>query len=219
MVAGAAPRLVAGIVQIAGDPGATRIERNLPAGPDQLDATIESRRAASAWHASPQFAFDIGSAALRSYARLQFQPERSAEHAAYLDQAIDSLRGGLAGHPAQPYAWMNLAYADLIRSGASERTGAWLRMSILAGPEEPPLVVPRIALALLGWPALDLGTRALVVGQIEGAASYRTRELADMALRLGAGDFVRTVLAARPELRQLFDEFFFEPEEGSPLFR
>jgi hypothetical protein len=220
LAVGAAPRLVAGLVQIGGDPGVAAIERNLPTQPDLLDAAIASRQAALGWYAAPQYHDQIGFAAVRSVLRLAALSVKAPDAEKRARRlAIASFRQGLAGQPAEPYAWQQLALMDLMESGPSRRVGRFLNLSVRAGPQEPNLVVQRIAVAMMAWTYLDLETRLMFAGQIHGAAAYLTRSLADMALRFGTGDFVKTVLADRPDLKAKFEEMYFEPEEGSPLFR
>jgi hypothetical protein len=216
----AVPHFVAGLIQIGGDPTAAAIERSLPTTPDGLDADIESREAALGWYNIPQYHDQIGFAEVRNYLRLDTLPAKpvDAEKAAQ-QKAIDEFTYALALQPADPYAWQQLALTDVMLSGPSARVARYLRMSIETGPEEPNLVVERLAVAMTNWAKLDFLTRAMFIRQVENAAAYRTRELADLALRFGAGDFVKSILASRPDLQARFAEMYFEPEEGSPLFR
>jgi hypothetical protein len=219
LVVAAAPHLVAGIVQIGGDPAVAAIERNLPTSPDMLDAAIDSRRAALSWYDAPGYHDQIAFAAVRSWMRLNAllvkapQAERQSRQL-----AIDEFRQGLAQEPAEPYAWHQLALVDLMTSGPSARTSQLLKLSIRSGPNEPGIVVQRIAVAMMAWTNLDLEARLMFASQVEAAAAYRTRELADIALRFGTGDFIMALLAGRPDLKARFVEMYFEPEEGSPLF-
>lgn len=216
----AIPHLAAGLAQIGGDPTEAAIERNLPTTPDGLDAEIASREAALGWYNIPQYHAQIGFAEVRNYIRLETLPTKPAEaEKAAQQKAIDEFTRALALQPADPYAWQQLAITDVLMSGASERVARELRMSIETGPEEPNLVVERLAVAMMNWAKLDFLTRTMFVRQVENAAAYRTRELADLALRFGVGDFVKAILASRPDLQARFAEMYFEPEEGSPLFR
>jgi hypothetical protein len=220
LVAVATPHLIAGIVQIGGDPAVAAIERNLPASPDMLDAAIGSRRTAMGWYDTPLYHDQIGSAAMRSWIRLNTLLVKAPQAEKQSRQlAIDEFRQGLAQQPADPYAWYQLALADLQESGVSPRTSQLLKMSVRSGPNEPGIVVPRFVLAMIAWPQLDLEARVMFVGQVEAAAAYRTRELADMSLRFGVGDFIMALLAGRPDLKTRFREMNFEPEEGSPFLR
>jgi hypothetical protein len=216
----AVPHFAAGLIQIGGDPTASAIERNLPTTPDGLDTEIESRDAAIGWYDTPQYHTQIGYAEVRNYFRLDTLPTKplDAEKAAQ-QKAIDQFRRGLSLQPADPYAWHQLALMDVLQSGPSARVAGYLRMSVETGPDEPNLVVERLAAAMMAWSKLDLPTRMIFIRQFEDAAAYRTRQLADLALRFGVGDFVRSILTARPDLKARFNEMYFEPEEGSPLFR
>lgn len=216
----AIPHLVAGIVQLGGDPAEAAIERNLPTTPDAVDNDVDSRYAALAWYDIPQYHDQIGFAEVRNYLRLDTLPTKPVDTESHAQQtAIDEFRRGLAAQPAGPYAWQQLALMDVLRSGPSARVAQYLRMSVESGPEEPNVVVERLAVAMMTWNKLDLTTKLMFIHQFENAAAYRTRELADLALRFGIGDFVRSILAGRPDLQARFAEMYFEPEEGSPLFR
>jgi hypothetical protein len=219
-VVGAVPHLIAGILQIGGDPVAARIERNRPTPPDALDTMIASRRAALAWYGIPQYHDQIAFAEVRNYLRLDTLPVKPVDAASNARRrAIAEFRAARAALPAETYAWEQLALMELLDSGANERTARYLRLSVAAGPQEPNLVVQRIAIAMMAWNVLDAPTKLLFRRQIEYAAAYRTRELADLSLRFGAGAFVKAMLGGRPDLRARFEEMYFEPEEGSPLFR
>jgi hypothetical protein len=219
LVIATAPHLVAGIVQIGGDPAVAAIERNLPTSPDMLDAAIDSRRAALSWYDTPAYHDQIGFAAVRSWIRLNALLVKAPEAERQSRQlAIDEFRQGLTKEPAEPYAWHQLALVDLMTSGPSQRTSQLLKLSVRSGPNEPGIMVQRIVVAMMAWTNLDLETRQLFMSQVEAAAAYRTRELADVALRFGTGDFIMALLAGRPDLKARFMEMYFEPEEGSPLF-
>lgn len=220
LMASDGPRLIAGLLQIGGDPGAAALQENEPAAPDVLDAVIESRALAAAWYDSPEFSLDTGFAAMRAYSYLQGLPTPATdEQKRYLHLAIDGFQKGLSAAPVNAYAWMQLAYADLIQSGRSPHMQQYLEMSIRCGPQEPALTVPRIVLALAAWDHFDLAGRTLIIRQVIDAATYRPQELAATARRLGFGDVIRKMLAREPELQEEFTQFSAIPEAGSPLLR
>lgn len=216
----AVPHFVAGLIQIGGDPTEAAIERNLPATPDGIDADIQSREAAIGWYDIPQYHAQIAFAEVRNYLRLDTLPTKPVATEQVAEQkAIDEFTRALALQPADPYVWEQLAFTDGFKSGPSDRVTRDLKMSVMTGPEEPNLVVQRLGVAMTNWTKLDLVTKMLFVRQFENAAAYRTRELADLALFFGVGDFVKKILSSRPDLQARFTEMYFEPEEGSPLFR
>jgi hypothetical protein len=216
----AAPRLVAAIVRVPGDAGVALMERDARVPVDVLDAVIDSRNAAETWINSGRNLNERGLAAMRLLSAMEALPSRqAAEERRYLDLAVASLEAGLSRQPAQPYAWLQLAIALLKRGDEPARAERAWRMAVETGPNEPALIVPRVALGLVLWDRAGARTRRMLAQEIERAAAAQPRALARLSLQLGVGEFVRAVLDGKPALLAAFDEMAAMPEEGPPLFR
>jgi hypothetical protein len=217
----AMPRLIAAILWVPGDAAFHAMDRSQPVTVGQLDSVIDSRQAAGKWIESGRNGNAIGIAAMFLLNQMEILPVRQpAEEATYLDLAILSLRDGLALEPAQPYAWFQLTYALMKRNSPGDVAGAeraW-RMAVLTGGNETNLLIPRLTMGLFLWPDASPRTRAMIEGEVIRTARIQPRSMARQAMQLGAGDFIREVLARRPDLLAMFDEMLRLPEAGSPLF-
>jgi hypothetical protein len=149
--------------------------------PDVIGAAIAGQLAAARWLDSGQTWADIAAAHL---ARLRAPgTTREAAREAIL-QAEAALRRSLARKPANPHAWAQLAQIHLALGRDGAQIGDALRLSVLTGPVEPHLLLPRCRLALAAWPKLDHTARALFGRQFA------------LALLRDDGSFARMVLGA-----------------------
>jgi hypothetical protein len=221
LLALAAPRLVAAVVQVPGDAVYSALERNRPVSIGALDSLIDSRIAAGKWIDSGRVDNMIGIAAMQLLRQMSALPTRQrAEESRYLAMAITALQDGLSRQPAQPYAWFQLAYAYIWRGEAGDEAlaeRAW-RMAVSTGPNELTLVIPRLAMGFLLWPNGDAGTRQMIHAEIRRAASNQPRALARLAIETGRESFVRVLLTDKPALLSVYNEMVRLPEAGSPLF-
>jgi hypothetical protein len=117
----------------------------------------------------------------------------------------EAVRRGLAEAPADPAAWLDLARLENAEGGPAAMAKA-LRLSILTGPREPALILPRLELALPAWGSLDPDDRFLVSEQIRLAWSQFPRALAVIGRRLDAVDPIRAALAELPGAAEAFDQ-------------
>ena len=179
----AAPRLGAQIFSAPYD----QVMRDLQAGrPDTpvaaeaVSEALKARRTALAWHDDPRAATELGGFQLALSSGYGYESETGRF---LLDASIDSHVRGLAGDPAQPYAWARLARARFAREGMSPDLNGLLRMAVRTAPREPQLVLDRLDLAFSVWQALDNTTRAMMHEQIVVAARYYEKRLAQVAKR------------------------------------
>ncbi|HEY4135891.1 MAG TPA: hypothetical protein VGO34_11825 [Alphaproteobacteria bacterium] len=215
------PRLIAAVLRVPGDAGLSALNDNEPTSVGVMDAVIDSRQAAGRWIESGRNSNAVGLAAMQLLSMMELLPVRQpGEEARYLAMGIDALQDGLAQQPAQPYAWYQLALALLKRGGdgdAARAERAW-RMAVVTGPNEPALIVPRVALGLVIWPQAVPRTRQIIADEVERAALAQPRGLARLSLQLGVDDFMRATLAGKPNLLATYAEMARLPEAGAPLF-
>lgn len=218
----AAPRLIAAILLVPGNNAAHVMNAGVEAlTVGQLDSIIDSRRTAGKWIESGRNSNAVGMAAMKLLSQMEILPVRQpAEETAYLNLAITFLREGLARQPAEPFAWFQLSNA-LLRRGASGDLAAaeraW-RMSVITAPNEHYLLVHRLTTGLFLWSGATPRTRSMIEAEVLRTARIQPRNMARMARVVGAADFIREVLANRPDLLAMFDEMTPLPEAGSPLF-
>jgi hypothetical protein len=222
LLALAAPRLIAAILLVPGNNAAHVMNAGvgtLTVG--QLDSIIDSRRTAGRWIESGRNNNAVGMAAMSLLSQMEILPVRQpAEETAYLNTAIAFLREGVARQPAEPFAWFQLSNALMRRGSSGDLAAAeqaW-RMSVVTAPNEHYLLVHRLTTGLFLWPEATLRTRGMIEAEILRTARIQPRNMARMARLIGATDFIREVLANRPDLLAMFDEMMPLPEAGSPLF-
>jgi hypothetical protein len=113
-------------------------------------------------------------------------------------KANPPLRERLAARPADPAGWLQLAQ--------DEGSLKALRLSILTGPREGPLLVPRADFLLARWAELAPDDRRLAEEQVRLAWQGYPRGLVTAARARHAEDAVRTALADLPGAGAAFDE-------------
>jgi hypothetical protein len=116
-----------------------------------------------------------------------------------MDEAITSLRKGLALAPANPYAWTRLAYAETQLNGWSPAALAALRLAFITAPYEPRLALSRLRLSFLAWPHMTPEDRELVFQQIRYTWKNSPRKLTVLALDLRVANLVRAALLTSPD--------------------
>lgn len=179
----AAPRLGAQVFSAPHDQVMRDLQAARPDSPVRSEAVIEAlkaRRAALAWHFDPRLATELGGFQLALSSAYGYESETGRF---LLDAAIESHVEGLAGDPAQPFAWARLARAKFAREGMSPDLNGLLRMAVRTAPREPQLVLDRLDLAFAVWSALDNTTRKMMHEQIVIAARYYEKRLGQVAKR------------------------------------
>ena len=199
----ALPRTIAAIVKLPGRPVLARIQDRKPVDAEDLATLITARRGALYWADSGRDHAVLGLA--------QLLLARGSERASGYDQrvvedAIGSLRDGLALAPASPHAWARLAYAELVANGPSATVATALDMSLRTAPFEPRLLRVRVELSLHAWPYLTAEVRRLVHEQIRQAWRQSRSQLIVIARYTGRENVVRRALSEHPADRAEFEQ-------------
>jgi hypothetical protein len=158
---------------------------------EAIKAAVLSRKRAIRWQDNPRLWTDLGALQLEQAEAAGLATVLGRELAA---RSLDSHRQGLALDPAQPYAWLRLAKAELVTTGMTPALNPPLQMSVRTAPREPQLVLDRLELAFTVWPMLDKTTRAMMNEQIVIAARFYEKKLALMTRRHQALDIVAEAL-------------------------
>lgn len=159
--------------------------------PKAIKAAVLSRERAIRWQDSPRAWTDLGALQLEQAEAAGLATPQGRELAAH---SLESHRKGLALDPAQPFAWMRMAKAELVTTGMTPALNPLLQMSIRTAPREPQLVLDRLELAFTVWPMLDKTTRAMMEEQVVIAARFYEKKLALMARRHLALDILAEAL-------------------------
>ena len=170
LLAAAAPRLLAALAMLPGDPVLAEIEDGKPVDAADLAAVIVGRQEARRYVADPRLNTDI---ALAQLLLVEQQAPGDAERRALVDQAVDQLRLGLASAPANGFAWARLAHALSLQGGRDATALAAWRQSIAAAPAEPKLVAWRAQFANRRQAMLDPSDIRLLTLQLQLALRFR----------------------------------------------
>lgn len=199
----ALPRTIAAIVKLPGKPVLARIQDRERVDAEDLATLITARGRALSWADSGRDHAILGLAQLL----LARGPERANGYdKKVVEEAIASLRDGLAVAPASPHAWARLAYAELVAHGPSAAVAAALDMSLRTAPFEPRLLRVRVELSLHAWPYLTAEVRQLVHEQIRQAWRQSRSQLIVIARYTGRENVVRRALSERPAERAEFEQ-------------
>lgn len=159
--------------------------------PNVINAAVLSRERAIRWQDNPRAWTDLGALQLEQAETVGLTTPQGRELAA---RSLESHRRGLAIDPAQPFAWLRMAKAELVTTGMTPALNPLLQMSVRTAPREPQLVLDRLELAFTVWPMLDRTTRAMMDGQVVIAARFYEKKLALMARRHQALDILAEAL-------------------------
>jgi hypothetical protein len=194
LLALAVPRFMAAVISAPYDQTMRDMGDAAKAGTvsqDMLQAAASSRKRALRWQDNPRLWTDLGALQLEQAEAAGFTTAQGRELAA---RSLDSHRQGLALDPAQPYAWLRMAKAELVTAGMTPALNPPLQMSVRTAPREPQLVLDRLELAFTVWPMLDKTTRAMMNEQVVIAARFYEKKLALMARRHQALDIIADAL-------------------------
>ena len=187
----AAPRLVTQYLMLSGDPVLSAIEKGREVSADELRRLILSRQRGLTWADSGPARVELAIAQILLAER---EVGGGARYHELMQQAVASLRDGLAQAPADPFAWTRLAYADLAEAAPARRVVPILAMAIETAPVQPTLVFPRLELCLMEWPYFARAHPALFTGQLRVAWREDPRRLVRLARLAGRTDAVREAL-------------------------
>lgn len=192
----AVPRTISAFVTIPSGPVMIKLQLLQPVVSEELDTLIGSQRRALNWDSRGRTRTDLGLAHLLMADQRPRDDFRWREN---MDEAIESLREGLALAPANPYAWTRLAYAETQLNGWSPASIAALRLAFITAPYEPRLALSRLRLSFLAWPHMAPEDRRLVFQQIRHTWNNSPRELTVLALDLRVANLVRAALLTSPD--------------------
>jgi len=204
----AAPRLAAGLVAGPFDATVEELGQNTNAvTARELRLAASSRREAYAWQHDPQLARSLGTVEFALALRPSTSaPEgRPAIDTAGLQRSVAAFAAGLAGAPAEPFAWTQLVHAALYAGAPTDAVEPALRLAVLAAPAHPRLIRPRLAIALANWTHLAPATKALFAVQAQFAMMWWPQDTLELVRRLRVLAPMRDALASSPDLRTEFD--------------
>ncbi|MFQ5783673.1 MAG: hypothetical protein ACE5H8_02465 [Alphaproteobacteria bacterium] len=203
LVSLAAPRAVGGFAELPARPVVAALRTGEKIAAHQLAIAVEAQATAIGWVDDGRGRTALG---LLRYEQGRQNDFAGADGTARLNQAIAAHRRGLRRAPAQAYAWVRLAHAELLRHGPRRGLGPLLELAVASAPFDRRLVFRRLELGFLAWRRLDPQARVLVGRDARFAAGFSPRRLAALAKRRYAAAIVRAVLVDAPHLRQAFDD-------------
>jgi hypothetical protein len=192
----AVPRTISAFVMIPSGPVMIKLQLLQPVAANELDTLVASQHSGLNWDSRGRTRTDLG------LAYLLMADQRSRDDVQWrkdMDEAITSLRKGLALAPANPYAWTRLAYAETQLNGWSPAALAALRLAFITAPYEPRLALSRLRLSFLAWPHMTPEDRELVFQQIRYTWKNSPRKLTVLALDLRVANLVRAALLTSPD--------------------
>lgn len=193
------PRTVVAVINLPGNVWLSRLQQRDDVAVEQLKVLIDSRRAALVWTDSARLRNDLALATLWHTVEIEegLNPfdDDDGSNRKVLQPAIEMIHDSLKLGPANPFAWHQLALAELYAGGVSPAVTKAIEMSILTGPNEPRIRTGRLELALISWPALDDDLRALVLDQIRATWTGPQQEVVRFAYELDRAHVIREALA------------------------
>lgn len=207
------PRTMASLVSGAGEPIIRRIQNQEEVSTEDLQTVIDAQNRGQFWVSDADFEAKLGLAHLLLAEKLGAQDPVGSLH---LEHARQALRSSLGRSPANPYAWTLLAYAEHLGSGSwTEPATSALRMAILTGPHEPPILWSRLRLGLLAWNALSKEDQGMILEQIRYAWAQNPKQLMQIVIDLNAANTVRAALLEDPEATSAFEGMLKAQTSGS----
>jgi hypothetical protein len=203
------PRTVAAVLLMPGDRPLHILQNGRVPPPDQIEAIVSSRTAASHWIEHGRLLTD------RALARLTLVEQATKDDKpdpAKLAAAAQDLVAGLSLEPVNPHAWARLAYVRYLQKGLSPDAGVApaLRLSFLTGPYEPEMTFPRLRLALAVWSNFPTEDRELGRRQIRFAWLISRDEVVDLAIQSQRILVFRLALVGQPQDLAIFDSMLKE---------
>ena len=193
------PRTVVAIINLPGNVWLSRIQQRDDVAAEQLQVLIDTRRAALVWADSAQLRNDLALATLWHTVETQedLNPfdQDDGSNRKVLQPAIDMIHDSLKLGPANPYAWHQLALAELYAGGVSPKVVKAIDMSLRTGPHEPRIRTARLELALIAWDILDEDLRAQTLDQIRLTWTGPQQEVVRFAFELDRAHVIREALA------------------------
>ncbi len=203
LIALSVPRSLSAFALLPGGPILSAIQQGNEVTGAELDTLAKAQESAATWSASGRVRTDL---ALAWLMRAEAAGFKTARGKALLRDAHRALQEGLSLAPANPYAWLRLAYAALASRGPSPRAATALKMSILTGEVDPYLLIPRLELCFRVWGYFHFNAdwKKRIENQILLVPRWDVGKLAAAARRTGAEQIVLEALKARPQELAIF---------------
>lgn len=195
------PRLLSSINLLPGRPILSAIEQGKKVSAGELDTLVTAQQTASNWTRSGRVSTDF---ALAQLLRSEAAGFNSTNGKVLLRDAHRALRQGLAVAPANPFAWLRLAYVEIADRGPSVNAANALQMSISSGEAEPFLLVARLELCFRVWDRFDANWRKRIENQVRRVPVRDLGKLAVVARRTGAEKLILRALQTKPRKLAVF---------------
>jgi hypothetical protein len=193
----ATPRLVAGLLVAPYDGELREMAKGRPVEGQVLAAAVLAYADALDWHDEANAAGELAGIHYVLARSLGFGSDAGRLH---LERTLAAARRAVAGNPAQPYAWLQIAIALEALEGPSTSSVAALLESMRRAPYQPRLAVLRAGLALRAWTLLDQEARALAALQVLLAAKVDPAALAAVVPAPALWRVAQDILLADPAL-------------------
>lgn len=197
LVAMATPRLVAGLLVAPYDGELREMAKGRPVEGQVLAAAVLAYEDALAWHDEANAAAELAGINYVLARGLGFGSDAGR---VYLERTLAAARRAVAGNPAQPYAWLQIAIALEALEGPSAKSVAALVESLRRAPYQPRLAALRAGLSLRAWPLLDEEARELAALQVLLAAKVEPAALAEVVPSPALWRVAQDILLAEPAL-------------------
>ncbi len=197
LVGMATPRLVAGLLVAPYDDELREMAKGHPVEGQVLAAAGLAYEDALAWHDEANAAAELAGINYVLARHLGFGGDAGR---LYLERTLAAARRAVAGNPALPYAWLQIAIALEALEGPSPKAVAALIQSMRRAPYQPRLAVLRAGLALKVWPLLDAEARALAGQQVLLAAKVDPAGLAGVVPSPALWRVAQDILLTDPAL-------------------
>lgn len=209
----AIPRTIAAFVSGGGEPVIRTIQNQQKVSIEELETVIDAQKRGLFWVNDAEMEAKLGLAHLLIAEQLGAGDPSAGMH---LENARHALRSSLGRSPSNPYAWTLLAYAEFLQLGTwQEPAIAALRMAVLTGAHEPPILWSRLRLAFLAWNALGSADRDLFAEQARYAWDLDPKQLATLAIGLNATNAVRAALVGDTAATNAFEGLVKQLKAGS----
>ena len=193
----AAPRLASEVLLFPGNHTLDQIARNRQAGDAEIATLVASRARGLAVLESPRSQVEMGFGLQQMAAR---EMGGGARYHALLDAAMQAFRRGLAGAPANAFAWTALAHAALDQGAPQRAVVPLIELAMESAPGEPTLAFTRLELCLVEEPLPSAADAALRDQQARLAWRQSPRRLAVLGRATGREALVRAALAPEDAL-------------------
>jgi len=170
----AAPRLVESLIHLPGDSTLGQMENSMEVQQAGLEVLIQSREMSSAVSESGEGWNEISMARIHLANK---QPEGSPQRGEIMAQALEAQQTALSLQPANPHAWLRLAYIN-VKLEQKGKAAAAMDMSYRTGPYELQLAEYRLSMSAYLWENLGDDTRMMVYEEARLLQEQKPKRLA-----------------------------------------